>query len=414
MTTEPQPLSLGGSLSDFPFADVLTFLNMERSTGAIEVISGSQTSRIYLEAGQVVWAFCRAPRFALPDFLTARGLMTERMASELGVKSEMAGIPFARFVVDSGLIDVPELDAIQKVLCSEIVFHAMRLGEGKFAFLKDRRPPDDVPSLRIGIENLILEGARRFDEAARFKQELNVERNLIVTLTLATERLEDELALTPLEWGVVALINGKRMLEEIFALSPTGSEAETWTVMQRLQAARMIRFDSKDGAGDDEPPSVRDVLETAQMSRYAAPQETPGPVLAASGDGKERDRDRDKTDVRLLVSDEVTTSRAMFGRRLPARLVGELGHGYPVSIELSRPVLTVGRSDGSDIVLPDPSVSKHHAQIEQAEDGWRLTDLKSTNGTWVNGQKVDDRQLMPGDQVRFGVYKLTFEVFSAF
>ena len=408
MPSEPAPpLSLGGNLSDFPLPDVLTFLNMSSSTGALEFLSGPKGGRVYLEAGEVVWASSRSTRFALPAFLAARGLLTEASAAELMERSRRTGTPFTQLVASTGLVPAPELEAVEKVLCSEIVFDAMRWTEGKFAFLKDRRPPAEAPALRIRIQNLILEGARRLDEARRLTEEAGVDRSAVVTLAFGSDGLEDQLVLTPVEWGVVALINGKRTLGEVLALSPTGSEGETWRVLERLLAARMIRLHAPGKAepGVPPPPPIRYTSELSSVGRTGSrdlPEEPPPmpPSLAPA----------DKSDVRLVVGDEPTTQVGMFGRRRPARLVGALAAGAPAtSFELSRHVLTIGRTPSNDIVLPDTSVSKAHAQLVQEEEGWRIVDLESTNGTWVNGERVDERRLSPEDQIRIGIYTLVFE-----
>ena len=83
------------------------------------------------------------------------------------------------------------------------------------------------------------------------------------------------------------------------------------------------------------------------------------------------------------------------------------------TFDLSRPVLTIGRSGSNDIVLPDPSVSKHHARVVQEGDGWKLADIGSTNGSWLNGERVKERRLENGDRIRFGVYSFTFDAVGA-
>ncbi len=58
-------------------------------------------------------------------------------------------------------------------------------------------------------------------------------------------------------------------------------------------------------------------------------------------------------------------------------------------IRLDRPVLTLGRDPSCDLVLDHPTVSRLHAQIRKMDGNFVLFDLKSTNGTFVNGQRVE-------------------------
>ena len=72
--------------------------------------------------------------------------------------------------------------------------------------------------------------------------------------------------------------------------------------------------------------------------------------------------------------------------------------------------LRVGRDDANDIVIDDPSVSRLHAIFSSAENGIAVTDLSSTNGTFVNGERVNGvHALNSGDVVDIGSAKLTLE-----
>jgi hypothetical protein len=72
--------------------------------------------------------------------------------------------------------------------------------------------------------------------------------------------------------------------------------------------------------------------------------------------------------------------------------------------------VVVGRSREADIVLADPNVSRRHAELRRDESGWQVVDLGSTNGIKVNGRRVDQAGLTPGDQITIGVTDLTFEL----
>jgi pSer/pThr/pTyr-binding forkhead associated (FHA) protein len=74
------------------------------------------------------------------------------------------------------------------------------------------------------------------------------------------------------------------------------------------------------------------------------------------------------------------------------------------------PIVNIGRADYNDIVLADESVSSQHAKLTRREGIWILTDLGSTNGTLVDGERIEeDAPLAPGNFVRFGDVQLVFE-----
>ena len=64
--------------------------------------------------------------------------------------------------------------------------------------------------------------------------------------------------------------------------------------------------------------------------------------------------------------------------------------------------LMIGRHHGCDVVLDEPSVSRHHARLVFRDDTWIVQDLASTNGTIVNGRRVGRCELRPGDSVVLG------------
>jgi len=68
----------------------------------------------------------------------------------------------------------------------------------------------------------------------------------------------------------------------------------------------------------------------------------------------------------------------------------------------------VGRAGSCDIRLDDSSVSSEHARLTHDADGWRVVNLLSTNGTFVNDEKVSNRSLNNGDRVRFGCVEFRF------
>jgi pSer/pThr/pTyr-binding forkhead associated (FHA) protein len=69
------------------------------------------------------------------------------------------------------------------------------------------------------------------------------------------------------------------------------------------------------------------------------------------------------------------------------------------AIPLLRDRLTLGRRESCDICLRFPNVSGRHCEVYFTEGVWHLRDLGSTNGTKVNGQRVQDRALRPGDEI---------------
>ena len=71
--------------------------------------------------------------------------------------------------------------------------------------------------------------------------------------------------------------------------------------------------------------------------------------------------------------------------------------------------VVIGRLPECDITLVDSNVSRRHAEIHPRGDGFVVVDRGSTNGTRVNGVRVDERELRDGDELGFGNIRLTFQ-----
>jgi pSer/pThr/pTyr-binding forkhead associated (FHA) protein len=70
-------------------------------------------------------------------------------------------------------------------------------------------------------------------------------------------------------------------------------------------------------------------------------------------------------------------------------------------------VKTVGRAARADFIVDAALVSRLHCRLEADDDRLNVIDLDSTNGTWVNGRRVDRARLSDGDRLRVGRIELT-------
>lgn len=82
----------------------------------------------------------------------------------------------------------------------------------------------------------------------------------------------------------------------------------------------------------------------------------------------------------------------------------------PLTFRLSSgAVKTIGRAKGADLVIDAALVSRVHCRLEAGKDGVDVTDLVSTNGTFVNGKRVERATLVTGDTLRVGRVELRLE-----
>ncbi|HEY7957112.1 MAG TPA: ATPase, T2SS/T4P/T4SS family [Polyangia bacterium] len=96
-----------------------------------------------------------------------------------------------------------------------------------------------------------------------------------------------------------------------------------------------------------------------------------------------------------------------------AIVVNEKG-GEQKRLEFDKPEVTIGRVQGNDIILPKGNVSKRHSRIVLKDGKFIIVDLKSTNGTYVNGRKITSPLVVKGsDKIYIGDFILSIEELGA-
>jgi hypothetical protein len=135
-----------------------------------------------------------------------------------------------------------------------------------------------------------------------------------------------------------------------------------------------------------QPPDER----PSQQAEQAPPAEESGRTMIYSTANRVAEpleqRARARNDTALLLVD---------GKRL---VVGPAG-------------VTIGRSRQCDVVLNDPNVSRQHAEIRPRGGSWVLSDLGSTNGSLLNGRRIESpEQVKPGDEIEIGTSSIRFEL----
>ena len=104
---------------------------------------------------------------------------------------------------------------------------------------------------------------------------------------------------------------------------------------------------------------------------------------------------------RIERSGEALDFASYLARNQPV-LIALGGAAQGTEFPLEETSVTIGRGPDVDIAVDESSMSKQHAAVEFVDDGFRVRDMNSTNGTFVNGSQVQSCELKHGDRLELG------------
>ncbi|MCL5772468.1 MAG: FHA domain-containing protein [Actinobacteria bacterium] len=81
-------------------------------------------------------------------------------------------------------------------------------------------------------------------------------------------------------------------------------------------------------------------------------------------------------------------------------------------ILLNKAIFKIGRDANSDIFLDDITISRKHAQIEKTDNNYKIIDMGSLNGVYINGKLVEEKILENGDKIQIGKYVFYYFYFD--
>lgn len=114
------------------------------------------------------------------------------------------------------------------------------------------------------------------------------------------------------------------------------------------------------------------------------------------------------SEINKMIAKEIVDSRTESADK-PA-LIGISNDVVGQQYIFRKDKIEIGRRPNSDIVLNEASVSSMHAHIIEDNGEWRVLNLLSSNGTFVNGQKVVDQAIVPGDIIAFAGSEFVFSL----
>ena len=403
---------LEGNLARFEAPDLLTFLNLCRRTGVLVMERPDQETKLFLREGRPVYATSTKEDLRLGAIVVRLGKVNAEALEPALARAGGVG-RLGQVLISEKLITEAELASCLKVQVSEVIFDTFRWGQGLFTFWDGVPPPASAVTLEMDLQNLLMEGARRTDERGRLA-EIFPDLGMAVETVANPERVKHSVNLTPEEWKVFFLIDGRRTLSEICHLAGNADDAVTLQILHNLVLAKFVAVVAAPPTTPTAtlpPPAAVEVGHGTQKmgeDRAGTPAGGISSVEGVSVEFSEGQEPKPEDDTKEIVTPKAVqyqTARKLTRSRLVLMKDGS-ETGYP----LTRDTYTVGRHRNNDIVVSDPKVSSFHARFDRTLEGFVLVDLRSRNGSFVNGKRVDAVVLQNGDEVRLGTARLQYKM----
>ncbi len=389
-------VALQGSLSSFKLTDVLTLLSMSRKSGTLAIASGDQTSFVTFVNGSLVYAGSNQEKLRLSAILLRKKKITKDQFEPIDQLMRSEGGRFGQIAVHRGVMSEDQLRDSLKVQVSEVLFDAFVWTTGTFSFSDELNLPDYAVTITVDLPNLIMEGARRIEQ---WEQCLQLLPNSSAIYRVVTTPKDDKITLTADEWKILFLINAQRTLDDLVR-DADDDALSVYRLVYGLEANKLIEL-----VRHAVPTNARRISDSPRTSDDTMKQTAPifhRELTIPEGSGSD--------DTSLLVSDDANLAYHDVAPQVIAQVVILDDVRGDKTLPLTEAEYSIGRQKDNSIHLDDLGVSGYHARIFRSGDGYVVEDLKSRNGTWVNGTRETYATLKNGDLMRVGATDLRYEV----
>jgi hypothetical protein len=267
---------LQGSLDAFSLSEIFGLLGTTKKTGALHLRRADAEGVVHVALGCLTAASADVGHQVLSRRLVAAGLVPdEQLAAAVRTATADRSVGVARALREAGAVTDQQLHAVAGEQVVDAVFDLLRWPDGEFSFQLGEPNPEDV-GLSLALEEVLAEARRRLDVWPTVTAALPSPDSV---LSLAPNP-PDELLVTREEWGLLALVDGRRTVGELIGLLGRGEFA-----VVHLLAGLVTRGLLRAGDSDGLPALLRrlDLLAGLERPVPAAPPPAAPPPAADAG-----------------------------------------------------------------------------------------------------------------------------------
>jgi predicted DNA-binding transcriptional regulator len=239
-------MALKGNLRDFSVAQLLNLINLAHKTGLLVIEGSPGDARITFKEGKLAFAEMSGEDNSLAALLHRYKKFSTAQYQLLQKKAEnMTDKELGLLLINAGYVTQQDILTTIQQYYIEIIRSLFIWNEGSFYFENDKLPPDGKISVRIDLENLIIEGSRQLKELEQLQDE-------IPTLDMSLKFIDrpgvslKNISLSANEWRVVKYINPKNTIRQI-ARTVNMNDLEIRRVIYGLLQAGLIEVVRPEG-----------------------------------------------------------------------------------------------------------------------------------------------------------------------
>lgn len=240
-------MALKGNLKDFTITQLFNLINLAHKTGSLVVEESSQAVLVYFREGKLAYAQNGTEDNSLATILyKSRRLNSTQHQIIKQRAGNISDKELGLLLVNANYLSQQDILASLQTHFVTIVNKLFTWADGVFSFENDITPPDDKITVRVGLENLIIEGTRRMQELEQLQDEIpSLDMALKFTDRPGTNLRSFNLSVE--EWRVVSYINPKNSMRQI-AKANKLNDLQIRKIVYSLLQAGLVEIVRPEGA----------------------------------------------------------------------------------------------------------------------------------------------------------------------
>jgi hypothetical protein len=250
-------MALKGNLRDFTITQLLNLINLASKTGTLIIEGPNETAWISFQDGRLAYAQMRHEDNSLAAILHRSNRVSSSQYQVLKNRANgMGDKELGLLLINAGYVSKQDILTSVQAYFIDSVQRLFTWVEGMFRFENDVLPPDEKITVRVDLENLIIEGSRRMREWEQLQDEIpNLDMALKFTDRPGTP--VEKLNLSVEEWKVISYINPKNSMRQI-ARATRMSDLEIRRIVYGLLQAGIVELLWPEGT--PKPVAVRKLM----------------------------------------------------------------------------------------------------------------------------------------------------------